>query len=124
VLSYELVSEPGLGGCGAAGGAGLYTTAGLAGAPFCLISFFFGFFFSRPRVSRLPMTSPPRVEIWPPRPTATPSTCKCLMNRAFHSFSCMQIPSCFAKRRGTILGFFAPIQAITLKAICIAAFPC
>jgi hypothetical protein len=79
-----------LGGCGTAGGAGLYTTAGLAGAPFCLISFFFGFFFSRPRVSRLPMSCSPRTEIWPPRPTATPSTSECLMTWDF-SFSQFRI---------------------------------
>jgi hypothetical protein len=58
-LSYELSPEPELvGGC-AAGAAGLYTAAGRAGPLFCLISFFFGFFFSRPRASRLPMTCSP-----------------------------------------------------------------
>ena len=43
------------GGCGTT--AGLYSGAGRAAGLFgSLISFFFGFFFSRPRVSRLPMT--------------------------------------------------------------------
>src|SRR6266481_2499863 len=45
-------------GCCVTGATGLYAAAGLAGALFCLASFF-GFFFSRPRVSRLPMRCSP-----------------------------------------------------------------
>lgn len=44
-------------GEGAGGGVtGLYTVDGLAGVYVGLISFFFGFFFSLPLLSRLPMT--------------------------------------------------------------------
>jgi hypothetical protein len=43
-------------GCGGATGTGLYSGAGLAGlGGGNLIAVFFGFFFSRPRLSRLPM---------------------------------------------------------------------
>jgi hypothetical protein len=51
---YELSVAPALVGFSDVGV--LYTAAGLAGPLGCLMSFFFGFFFSRPRVSRLPMT--------------------------------------------------------------------
>ena len=53
---YEPSPLPELGGGGGAtGAAGLYVGAGLNGALCGLMSFFFGFFFSRPRTSRLPM---------------------------------------------------------------------
>ena len=54
------VPELGGGGGGATGAAGLYVGAGgLYGALCGLMSFFFGFFFSRPRTSRLPMICSP-----------------------------------------------------------------
>jgi hypothetical protein len=52
ILRYDVPSSAGRGGGGATG---LYSTAGLAGLLNGLISFFFGFFFSRLRLSRLPM---------------------------------------------------------------------
>jgi hypothetical protein len=53
-LRYEVVpSSVGRGGGG--GATGLYSTAGLADLLNGLISFFFGFFFSRLRLSRLPI---------------------------------------------------------------------
>jgi hypothetical protein len=51
--SYDVPSSV----CGGdVGAAGLYSVAGFAGLLNVLICFFFGFFFSRPRLSRLPMT--------------------------------------------------------------------
>jgi len=41
---------------GGGGEVGLYSGLGFAGVLNCLIPVFFGFFFSRPRLSRLPMT--------------------------------------------------------------------
>jgi hypothetical protein len=41
---------------GGGGDVGLYSGLGFAGVLNCLIPVFFGFFFSRPRLSRLPMT--------------------------------------------------------------------
>ncbi len=41
---------------GGGGAVGLYSGFGFAGVLNCLIPVFFGFFFSRPRLSRLPMT--------------------------------------------------------------------
>lgn len=52
ILRYDVPSSVGRGGGGATG---LYSTAGLAGLLTDLISFFFGFFFSRLRLSRLPI---------------------------------------------------------------------
>jgi hypothetical protein len=42
-------------GCGGGGATGLYSTAGLVGLLNGLIAVFFGFFFSRLRLSRLPI---------------------------------------------------------------------
>lgn len=50
-LRYDVFSSVGGGGA-----TGLYSGAGRAGLLNGLISFFFGFLFSRPRLSRLPMT--------------------------------------------------------------------
>jgi len=47
--------EPDEVGCCGTGVDGLYSGAGLAGLLGCLIPFFFGLFFSRPRLSRLPI---------------------------------------------------------------------
>jgi hypothetical protein len=41
---------------GGGGEVGLYSGLGFAGVLNCLIPVFFAFFFSRPRLSRLPMT--------------------------------------------------------------------
>jgi len=50
---YDVPSPPV--GCDWGTETGLYSGIGLVGLLGCLISFFFGFFFSRPRASRLPI---------------------------------------------------------------------
>jgi hypothetical protein len=60
-LSYVLFSPGGTGGGGATG---LYSTIGLVGLLTGLLSVFFGFFFSLPRLSRLPMNRSFPSVIW------------------------------------------------------------
>jgi len=47
--------EPDEVGCCVVGAGGLYSGPGLAGLLGCFIPVFLGFFFSRPRLSRLPI---------------------------------------------------------------------
>ena len=74
---------------------GLYTAAGLTGGLVCLISFFFGFFFSLRRASRLPMILSSHCEgvaTWPSVPVVRRNFLACQfvsgMEFDFHGLPC------------------------------------